>query len=73
MPRCVHRCVSLPRQAREPAADVNEGDYLLAVNGQKVDTSEDPWAAFQGLAGEVVTLTINSKPDNLATHAGPAR
>jgi tricorn protease len=48
---------------RQPGVDVNEGDYLLAVNGQKVDTSKDPWAAFQGLAGEVVTLTINSKPD----------
>ena len=48
---------------RQPGADVNEGDYLLAVNGQKVDTSKDPWAAFQALAGEVVTLTINSKPD----------
>jgi tricorn protease len=47
----------------EPAVDVNEGDYLLAVNGQKPDTSEDPWAAFQGLAGEVVMLTISSKPD----------
>jgi len=46
-----------------PGVDVNEGDYLLAVNGQKLDTSRDPWAAFQGLAGEVVTLTISSKPD----------
>jgi tricorn protease len=51
----------------QPGVDVNEGDYLLAVNGQKLDTSKDPWAAFQGLAGEVVTLTISSKPDmNLA-------
>jgi len=48
---------------RTPGIEVNEGDYLLAVNGQKVDTSKDPWAAFQGLAGEVVTLTINSRAD----------
>jgi len=48
---------------REPGVDVNEGDYLLAVNGRKLDTSKDPWAAFQNLAGEVVTLTVNSKPD----------
>jgi len=53
---------------RQPGVDVNEGDYLLAVNGQKVDASEDPWAAFQGLAGEVVTLTINSKPDMNDAH-----
>ena len=48
---------------RQPGVDVNEGDYLLAVNGQKLDASKDPWAAFQGLAGEVVTLAISSKPD----------
>jgi len=48
---------------REPGIEVNEGDYLLAVNGQKVDTSKDPWAALQGLADEVVTLTIGSTPD----------
>ena len=48
---------------QQPGIDVNEGDYLLAVNGRKMDTSKDPWAAFQGLSGEVVTLTINSTPD----------
>lgn len=45
---------------REPGVDVKEGEYLLAVNGQPLDTSKDIWASFQGLAGEVVTLTINS-------------
>jgi tricorn protease len=48
---------------REPGIEVNEGDYLLAVNGQELDTAKDPWAAFQGLADEVVMLTINSSPD----------
>ena len=48
---------------REPGIEVNEGDYLLAVNGQELDTSRDPWAAFQGLADEVVMLTISSSPD----------
>jgi tricorn protease len=47
---------------RQPGVQVNEGEYLLAVNGQPVDASKDPWAAFQSLAGEVVTLTINSSP-----------
>ena len=47
---------------RQPGLKVNEGDYLLAVNGQRLDTAKDPWAAFQGLAGEVVTLTVNSSP-----------
>ena len=34
----------------QPGIDVKAGDYLLAVNGAPVDTSRDPWAAFQGLA-----------------------
>lgn len=48
---------------RAPGLKVNEGDYLLAVNGRPVDTSLDPWAAFQGLAGEVVQLTLSRTPD----------
>ncbi len=46
----------------DPGVNVKEGDYLLAVNGQQVDTKKDPWAAFQDLADEVVTITVNSKP-----------
>ncbi len=45
---------------RQPGLKVKEGEYLLAVNGQQLDTSKDIWASFQGLAGEVVTLSINS-------------
>ena len=48
---------------RAPGLDVREGDYLLAVNGRPLETSEDPWAAFQGLAGQVVALTIGRTPD----------
>ena len=47
---------------RRPGVQVSEGDYLLAVNGRPLDISQDPWAAFQGLADEVVALTINSSP-----------
>lgn len=46
----------------DPGNDVKEGDYLIAVNGLPVNIKEDPWAAFQGLADEAVTLTINAKP-----------
>lgn len=46
----------------QPGIDVEEGDYVLAVNGVPIDTSRDPWAAFEGLAGEVVALTVNSQP-----------
>jgi tricorn protease len=41
---------------------VKEGDYLLAVNGASLDTTQDPWAAFGGLAEKDVMLTLNDKP-----------
>jgi tricorn protease len=42
--------------------DVEEGDYVLAVNGRTIDPAQDPWAAFQGLAGKTVELTVNDEP-----------
>jgi tricorn protease len=47
---------------REPGVNVQIGEYLLAVNGVPLDPHKDPWAEFQGLAGRVATLTINSQP-----------
>ncbi len=46
----------------QPGVNVKEGDYILAVNGVPLDTSRDPWASFQGLAGKTVQLTVNSTP-----------
>ncbi len=46
----------------QPGLNVKEGDYLLAVNHVPLDTRKDPWAAFQGLAGKTVLLTVNDKP-----------
>ncbi len=46
----------------EPGVEVKAGDYVLAVNGTPLDTSRDPWAAFEGLADAAVVLTVNSKP-----------
>jgi tricorn protease len=45
-----------------PGVDVAEGEYLLAVNGQPLDVGRDPWAAFQGLGGASVVLSINHRP-----------
>jgi tricorn protease len=47
---------------KTPGIAVKEGDYLLAVNGIAMDTSKDPWAAFQGLAGKTVALQVNGSP-----------
>ncbi|HMA42625.1 MAG TPA: PDZ domain-containing protein [Gemmatimonadales bacterium] len=45
-----------------PGVNVKAGDYVLAVNGVPLDTAQDPWAAFDGLAGKDVRLTVNSRP-----------
>jgi tricorn protease len=47
---------------RPGLTNVHQGDYLLAVNGEPIDTAKDPWAAFQGLAEKTVMLTVNTNP-----------
>ncbi len=47
---------------RGPGVPVKEGDFLLAVNGRKLDPKLEPAAAFMGLAEKTVVLTINDKP-----------
>lgn len=46
----------------QPGVDVHVGDYLLAVNGARVDVRRDPWAAFSGLAGKTIVITVSTKP-----------
>lgn len=46
----------------ENGLNIEPGTYLLEVNGVPVDVSKDPWAAFQGLAGKAVELTLNDQP-----------
>jgi tricorn protease len=48
---------------RPGLTNVKEGDYLLAVNGVPLDTTQDPWAAFQGLADKTVMLALNDAPE----------
>ena len=45
-----------------PGIEVKEGDYLLAVNGNPILTTQEPFAYFQGLAGKTVELTYNTTP-----------
>jgi len=46
----------------EPGLGVHEGDYLIAVNGRRVPSTDNPYAHFQGLASDTVELTVNSQP-----------
>jgi tricorn protease len=45
-----------------PGLKVKTGDYILAVNGEALDVTKDPWTAFEGLADKTIELKINSKP-----------
>lgn len=45
-----------------PGVHVEEGDYLLAVNGTDVTTERNIYSYFQGLAGEQVTILVNDRP-----------
>lgn len=45
-----------------PGIAINEGDYILAVNGLPLTTNEEPFAAFQGLSNKTVELTYNTTP-----------
>ncbi len=42
-----------------PGVDVSEGDYILGVNGVKLDPTKDPYAAFEGLSDQTVQLEIS--------------
>ena len=46
----------------EPGLKVKPGDYLIAVNGEPAPAAASPYSYFQNLAGQVVTLKVNSKP-----------
>jgi len=46
-----------------PGVEVRAGDYIHAVNGVALDTSKDPFAAFEGLGNETVALTVSSDGD----------
>jgi tricorn protease len=46
----------------QPGVNVREGDYILAVNGVPLDAEREPDAAFEGLAGVTVRLTVNDRP-----------
>ncbi len=47
--------------ARNPLRQlgIKENDFVLAVNGVELDSSQNPYAAFVGMAGLTVTLTIS--------------
>lgn len=49
----------------QPGVDVSAGDYVLAVNGIPLSIDKEPAAAFAGLGGKTVELTV-SKTESAA-------
>ncbi len=45
----------------KPGITVNEGDYILAINGQPVDSSKPIHAWMQGMAGKTIELMVNNE------------
>ncbi len=60
------RAGSHDAEARSPldisGTDISEGMYILAVNGVPLTTSQEPYAAFEGLANKAVEITYNNRP-----------
>ncbi|WP_431733809.1 S41 family peptidase [Chondrinema litorale] len=46
-----------------PGINVNEGDYLVKVNGKIVETDKNLYSYFEATVGKQVEITVNSKPD----------
>jgi tricorn protease len=53
----------------EPGVTVQEGDYLIAVNGRLLRTPQSPYELFVNAVNENVTLTVNSKPSEKGAHS----
>ena len=45
-----------------PGVNVEEGDYVLAVNGTELTADDNPYALFAGTAGRQTILTVNDEP-----------
>ncbi len=46
----------------DPDIEVNEGDYLLAIDGHEITAGTNPYSLTEQKAGKLVTLTVNDQP-----------
>jgi len=52
----------------EVGVNVNEGDYIIEVNGVSVKSVDDIYKLLVNTAGKTVELTVNSKPQTAGSH-----
>jgi len=48
----------------EPGIDIEEGDYLIAIDGEDVTTEDNPYAFLVGKAERTVEVTVNDSPSS---------
>src|SRR3989449_4834182 len=51
----------------QPGVDVAAGEYVLAVNGRELHSTDNVYAFFEGLAGKNVALKVG--PDSSGDHS----
>lgn len=47
----------------QPGVNVQEGEYLLAVNGRDVRAADNVYSFFEGTSGKQMTLRVGTNPD----------
>lgn len=48
----------------EYGVNVNEGDFIIAIDGHDVKTNENPYKFLENKADNVVTILVNDKPSH---------
>jgi len=51
-----------------PGIDINEGDYILAVNGMAIEPNQNFYQYFEGTVNRQVQLLVNDKPNTSGAH-----
>jgi tricorn protease len=46
----------------EPGVDIQEGEYIVAVDGKTLKYPTNPYSLFENTVGKTVTLKVNSNP-----------
>ena len=52
----------------EPGVNINEGDFIVAINGKPVTETNDLYTMLVGTAGKEVMLSVNSRPNKDGAH-----
>lgn len=47
----------------QPGINVNEGDYILAINGKELSADSNPYRLLEQTANREINITVNSKPN----------